>query len=117
VIQKDMSFESFIDQTEPAVRHLFAGMDIYDSIRPPSIMKYVDEDGTVRMSKEKADNLMRLASEYLAFEFSRSTLAGSILQVAYLGLKLFSTNQLLPVQCEAFGIKKEHFPSSNLYIS
>ena len=65
-----MSAETYLDDTEPAVRHLFKGLDLYDTIRPPSIMQYVDDTGEVKMSKKEADELVQASQESFAFEFS-----------------------------------------------
>lgn len=100
-----MSAETYLDDTEPAVRHLFKGLDLYDNIRPPSIMQYVDDTGEVKMSKKETDDLVQASQESFAVEFSRATLAGAILQVAYVGLKEFSKNQTISPQCLAFGVK------------
>ena len=100
-----MSAETYLDDTEPAVRHLFKGLDLYDNIRPPSIMQYVDDTGEVKMSKKEADDLVQASQESIAVEFSRATLAGAILQVAYVGLKEFSINHTISPQCQAFGVE------------
>ena len=85
-----MNVETYMKETEPAVKHLFVGLENYDTIQPPSVMDYVDETGEVRMTKKESDEMMRMAMESFAVHFSRATMAGSILQVAYVGLKKFS---------------------------
>lgn len=100
-----MSVEAYLDETEPAVKYLFKGLDLYESIRPPSIMKYIDDTGHLKWSEKEADEMVQLSSEFLALEYSSSILAGSILQVAYVGIDLFSSNQTITPQCQAFGVE------------
>jgi hypothetical protein len=100
-----ITLQTYFEETEQAVRHLFSGMDYYDSIKPPAIAQYADETGTIKMSKEEAESLMRISQESMALMFSRATLAGSILQVAFLCIKLFSNNDLIPCKYESFRIK------------
>lgn len=99
-----MSVEAYLKDTEPAVRHLFKGLDLYDSIKSPSIKQFIDDTGHVRMSKKEADEMVELAYKSLELEFSRAILAGSILQVAYTGLKEYPTNKPLTPLFKKFGI-------------
>jgi len=96
--------KDFLFDTEPAVSHLFDGLATYDSNRPPSILRYVDETGLVKMSKEENQTFLEAHESFFALEFARATLAGSILQVAYLGLKQFSPAGGLDAKCAKFGV-------------
>ena len=82
-----MSAELYIKQSEPAVRHLFDGLNTYDSIPLPSIMDYVDESGLVKMTKYENKDFLEAYDQYFELEFARASLAGSILQLAYVGDK------------------------------
>jgi hypothetical protein len=97
-----MAVQDYLDDTEVAVRHLFKGLDSYDSMRGPSIWQYIDKTGQVRMTK--AENEAFLAAHIRSFdlEFARATLAGSLLQVAYNCLKQYSPGPNDTSVCEKF---------------
>ena len=95
-----MSAVDYLKDTEPAVQQLFNGLGNFDSIKPPSIMQFVDDTGHVRMSKEEADFMVRASLDSMDLEFSRAILAGSILQVEYVGLKEYSKNYSVTPLCE-----------------
>ncbi len=54
-----MSAESYLAQSEQAIRHLFDGLNAYDSIRLPSIIDFVDETGLVKMTKAENEAFLR----------------------------------------------------------
>ena len=86
-----MAAKAYLKSTEPAVQHLFNGLNTYDVMNLPPILKYVDETGLVKMTKEENESFLKSYQDFFDLEFARATLAGSILQVAYLGLKQYSS--------------------------
>lgn len=87
--------DALLEQTEPACKHLFAGLEEYESLLP----------GIDNASEPGPDSdLLGTSSPLLRFmgtEISRATLAGSILQVAYSGIEAFSENTVRPASCDA----------------
>ena len=100
-----MSASSYIGQSEQAVRHLFDGLNEYDSITLPSIMDYVDETGLVRMTKEENQAFLQAYEEYFDLDFARASLAGSMLQVAYSGVKRYSPATTVSQRCSELNVK------------
>ncbi len=101
-----MAAQSYLTSTEPAVQHLFKGLNSYDAMKLPSITQYVDETGLVKMTKEENDIFLKAYQHSFALEFARATLAGSILQVAYLGLKQYSAGLEDTTICAKFNIQR-----------
>ncbi|MGB2963148.1 MAG: hypothetical protein WBB69_04100 [Anaerolineales bacterium] len=99
-----MSIDSYIEQSKPAIQHLFNGLHEYDSIRLPSIMDYIVDTGLVRMTKEENKEFLGIYEEHFSREFSRASLAGSILQIAYIGIKKYSPNPNISEECIGFGV-------------
>lgn len=91
-----MTADRFLEQTAAAMRHTFEGvegyLDRYRHIRWPS---------KGRTPEELADG-MRDLEEWFAGEFSLAVLCGAILQIAAQGLKICSTNSVIPASCSAF---------------
>ena len=82
--------ESYLSETEHAVRHLFSAIDFYENllvgVTPPSQAANMDQ----------VTRYLELAEKYFGYSFSESTLCGSILQVAFMGVFLFSKNSEIP---------------------
>lgn len=98
----------YLNTTEPAVRHMFLGLDAYTKATPPpSLAKYMDEDGVIWMSREDAKRYMGDYIDSLALEFAKATLCGSIVQVAYTGISQYSVNTAIPGSCKRLGVKKK----------
>jgi hypothetical protein len=99
------SAKEYLDSTEPAVIHLFNGLDAYDRNPPPSLIPFIDRSGQVRMSKVEADRFVQNHLDFLSLEVARASLAGSILQIAYMALKIYSKNiKVTTEESELFGI-------------
>ncbi len=94
--------EEYFQDTEHAVRHLYAGLDSCWSYYREAL-KYWDVTQVglpmTPESKEALDRHLELAGKYFDLKFSEATFAGAILQVAYMGIRLFSP--LLPPQDSA----------------
>ncbi len=101
-----MNAQEYMNSTGPAVQHLFDGLNAYDSTNLPSISQYVDDTGLVKMTKEENEFFLKAYEDSFALEFARATLAGSILQVAYLGLKLHSPGPEDVAICAKFNIQR-----------
>jgi hypothetical protein len=91
VLQSDP--ESYLSETEHAVRHLFSAIDLYESlligVTPPSQAQNMDQ----------VTRYLELARKYFGYSFSESTLCGSILQIAFMGVFLFPKNTVIPAHC------------------
>jgi hypothetical protein len=89
----DRDAGKYLKDTEHATRHLFAGVNQCESLlrglTPPSEARTMDE---VR-------RYMEAAEAYFGRSFSEATLCGSILQVAFVGVFLFSRNTAIPDDC------------------
>ena len=99
-----MPVENYLKDTESAIKLFFEGLDSYFSMKLPSLEAYIDESGFVQMSRSEAGEFLKPYEKYFALEFSRATLAGSILQVAYMALKKFSSNSEVSQKCQEFGV-------------
>ena len=98
----------YLKETEPAVKNLFEKLEEYDTIRkkirlPVCIAPYTSEEASETtfekwQRKNRADS--KRASErlrkYFGYQFSINTLNGSILQIAYMGIRLYSKNEAVP---------------------
>jgi hypothetical protein len=107
------SIEEYLKDTEPAIRHLFGGLSSYDLMRPPSILPYIDKTGHVKMSKQEADGFVQAHLDSFAFDTSRAILAGSILQIAYMAIRLYSKKGKANIKYQQFGITENN---SNLFV-
>jgi hypothetical protein len=87
-----MAAQDYLDDTKPAVSHLFEGLNAYDSIKFPSILQYIDNTGLVKMTRVENDAFLKAYEQSFDLEFARAVLAGSILQVAYMALKTYSAD-------------------------
>lgn len=95
-------------ETEPAVKNLFGILQQYNSIlkgiKPPiCVAPYASEeafDPTYKKRQKKNLATSKRASErlhqYLGYRFSIDTLCSSILQIAYMGINLYSKNKAVP---------------------
>lgn len=100
-----MTPEGYLTLTEPVVTSLYDALKKSDVIIEgvPSIFDYQDSDGVIRMPKDVSQEIADKFGEYLFYGFSRATVCGSILQIAYMGIKLFSTNASVPESCKGIG--------------
>jgi hypothetical protein len=93
--------ESYLAETEHAVRHLFAGIDYYESlltgVTPPSQANNMDE----------VKRYMELAELYFGYSISEATLCGAVLQIAFMGILLFPRNNAVPVHSSSL-VKAEN---------
>jgi hypothetical protein len=91
-----MSIDSYIRDTGLAVNHLFVGLNEYNKLKLKSICDFLDKDGYIVMSEDENEEFIKKYQEYYSLEIAKATLAGSILQVACVGIDIYSEtrNQL-----------------------
>ena len=100
-----MSAESYLKDTMTAVKGLFALLDYYDHLTyPPSLIQFYDDNGLATMNRFQSEDYLLAYNESLAFDFSKATLSGSILQVAHKALEEFSTNTKFPSTAFKLGV-------------
>jgi hypothetical protein len=85
----------FLSETEPATQHCFAGLEQYEIP-----LKVGQPIWTLDPSSEAFERRMKALEQFLAVDFARTTLAGTILQVAFMGIELFSSNSVPSPSCE-----------------
>ena len=102
------SLEQYIDQTKSAVLILFKGINSYIEILHNSPLPvYIGDSGDKKARKPNYTNWLsinesRIKSsldaqrKFSAENFALSILCGSLLQIAYKGIELFSTNNIIP---------------------
>ena len=88
-----MSAENYLQQTEDAVQQLIQVAIRYEQILAGHISPIHATDQT------QIQNYLAAAEEYFGLQFSQGTLCGSILQVAYMGIDLYSANTTVPDDC------------------
>jgi len=98
----------YIKQTEPAVKNLFENLEQYYGIlKKVKFPVFVSLNTSVETSdvafkkwqrKNRAayKRAMERQRKYLGYRTSIGTLCGAILQIAYTGIRLFSTNRTVP---------------------
>jgi len=94
----------YFHRTEHAVRHFYAGLDscwlYYQEALQHWDISQIGEPMTPE-SKARLDRYLELAGKYFELKFSEAMFAGSILQVAYMAIRLFSSNTSIPSSCAA----------------
>jgi hypothetical protein len=100
-----LTLHPYLKDTEPAVQHLFQGLGDYYSDRLPSILQYRDETGVIRMTREKNEEFLNAYKAHFALETARAALAGSILQIAYSGLKQYPSKKTVNPEFSDLGVK------------
>jgi hypothetical protein len=98
----------YFRETEPAVRNLFKNLEQYDAILkkinfPVFISPHTSEEASEgafkkwqRKNRAAYKRAVERQREYLGYRFSIGTLCGSILQIAYMGISLYSRNRTAP---------------------
>ena len=100
-----MTAATYLYETEPAVKGLFDMLAYYDHLTPPpSLAPFLDEHGVVLLNRSQAEAYLREHSISLALDFSKATLAGSILQVANKALDEYSSNNTSSSYAASIGI-------------
>lgn len=93
--------ESYLAETEHAVRHIFTGIDYYENllrgVTPPTQTKNMDE----------VTRYLELAKQYFGYSMSEATLCGAVLQIAFMAIFLFSKNNTIPTTSSRY-VKPEN---------
>jgi len=106
--EKLQSVEQYLMETEPAIRNLFENLKPYyailKKIKWPAFgslntSEEACEAGFKKWQRKNRATYKRASErlrEYLGYRISIGTLCGSILQIAYMGIVLFSKNRVVP---------------------
>lgn len=88
--------EEYLAQVEPAMRHLFAGINSY-------LEQYrrIHWPSEARNQEELAQGMKDLEA-WFGGQFSLSVLCGAVLQIAATGLEVCSRNTAIPAACSSF---------------
>ena len=94
MLRRDAS--KYLEQTEFAVRHALAGVEqcenLLRGLTPPSQARTEDD----------VKRYMERAEMYFGRSFSEASLCGLLLQVAFMGVYLYSGNDTIPADCTGF---------------
>lgn len=97
-----MSATKFLKETEPAVTHMFAALQHYNSLNPPR-REYFKNNGCVQARKEVIKFLGRSINA-MGLDMAKASLCGAIVEVAYSAIKQFSGNNVRPVMSPPLSI-------------
>jgi len=97
-----MNVQEYLDLTEHAVRHFYAGLDdcwqVYEQALEHWDLSRVGKPLTEE-EMERARKYVEQAGKYFSLKFSEGTLAGAIFQDAATCIRLFSKNTTIPDDC------------------
>ena len=85
---------SYLEQTSAAARHLFSGLEEYEKM-----LHKTEPIFTVYPQSKEFKQRMIALQEFMGSDIARATLAGSILQIAYSGIEIFTQNTSIPECC------------------
>ena len=92
----------YFRKTEHAVQHFYSGLDSCWSHYREAAQHWDISQLDQPMTPERRaglDRYLQLAGKYFDLKFSEATFAGSILQVAYMAIRLYSRNDTIPPNC------------------
>src|SRR5262249_41111169 len=102
----------YFQKTEHAVRHAYSGLNSCSSYYQqalqhdtPPVQKdgyYVWEPPKALEERAKLDHALVLIGKYFELKISEAMFAGSILQAAYMAIRLYSQNETIPPNCAMF---------------
>ena len=91
----------YFRKTEHAVRHFYSGLDSCWSYYREAVQHWdirkIDQPMTLEQ-RAGLERYLQLAGNYCDQKISEATFAGSILQVAYMAIRLYSCNDTIPPQ-------------------
>jgi hypothetical protein len=105
---KLQSSTEYLKETEPAVKNLFENLEQYYAILnkikwpifvAPHTSEEASEAAFKKWQRENRAAYKRAGEKqrkYLGYRFSIGTICGSILQIAYMGISLYSGNKAVP---------------------
>ena len=94
--------EEYFRRTEHAVKHSYAGLDSCWQYYRQALQHWdISQIGQPMTAERKAalDRYLELAGKYFDLKFSEAMFAGAILHVAYMAIRLYSNNTLIPPNC------------------
>jgi len=97
--------DEYFRQTEHAVKHAYAGLDSCWQYYQEALQHWdISQVGQPMTPERKAalDRYLELAGKYFDLKFSEAMFAGAILQVAYMGIRIYSRNTSIPAKCSGF---------------
>lgn len=111
-----MEPSKYLEETEKAAQQLFEGLAFYRQIlqedpRPVFVADVSPDnedawrESLARWHKENKATIalsIQKQREYFGYTFSQGTLAGAVLQIAYMGISLFSNNTEVTEACRDF---------------
>ncbi len=109
-----MTAADYLEQTKKAIQQLFSALAFYknlsrQAVGPTFVGWYADEEDRdaqlQRWLVEKKPEIERArekSREYFGIYESQNVISGGILQVAFMGIQLFSPNSGIPKSCAKF---------------
>lgn len=95
----------YLSATEHAVRHFYNGLDSCWSYYQEALQHWdISKVGQPMTPQRNADlrRYLELAEKFFDLKLSEATFAGAILQVAHMGIMLYSRNKSVPPSCSGF---------------
>jgi hypothetical protein len=95
--------DEYFKVTEHAVRHFYVGLDscwfyYKKALEHWDIGKI--EQPLTEDNKDSIEKYLELSKKYFDLKFSEAMFAGGILQIAFIAIKLYSSNKSIPNSCE-----------------
>jgi hypothetical protein len=97
--------DEYFRQTEHAVKHAYAGLESCWKYYQDALQHWdISQVGQPMTAERKAalDRYLELAGKYFDLKFSEAMFAGAILQVAHMGIRIYSRNTSIPSNCSGF---------------
>jgi hypothetical protein len=101
-ISSPKSPKEYLRKTDHAVKHFYEGLDTCWSYYQKALQHWDITKVRQPMTPERYAELIKyldLAGKYFDLKFSEAMFAGAILQVAYMGIRLYSCNTSIPPSC------------------
>jgi hypothetical protein len=113
-----MNGNSYLEDTGFAIKHMFDGLEECDSKSVSANTYFLQHwdrrTGQIQMNKTEANELMERALASISLDTARAVLAGSIIQVAYVGIDTFSNKLITKEQIMSFGFTQEKMDRKKL---
>jgi hypothetical protein len=94
--------DEYFRRTEHAVKHSYAGLDSCWQYYAQALQHWdISQVGQPMTVQRRAalDRYLELAGKYFDLKFSEAMFAGAVRQVAYMAIRLYSRNSLIPTSC------------------
>ena len=98
---KPETSQEYLLQTEHAVRHLYEGIASCWAYYQEALKHWDISKGHPKTPEDMAalNRFLELARKHFDLKFSEGVFAGSILQIAAMGIRYFSRNESIPESC------------------